>query len=118
MNPKRPFIHSLYCCRLLTSLSGSACAENVAFGVQYALQPSQPFPVSHATKNLSATSVIDVMLRTPMNAFERHADFLSVPWPCAGKEEHATTGYSVPVAGSSVGWLSVADGTGSASGFN
>jgi hypothetical protein len=52
----------VYCCKLFTSTSGSACAENVASGVQYALQLSQPLPVSQASKNFLAIPVIDDMV--------------------------------------------------------
>lgn len=54
-----PFIQSVYCATVLMSSSGSACAENVEFGVQYARQTSHPLPVSHASKKTCATSVID-----------------------------------------------------------
>jgi hypothetical protein len=60
-----PFIQSVYCASVFTSNSGSACAENVAVGVQYALQTCQPLPVSQAAKNSSATLVIDVMWKSP-----------------------------------------------------
>src|SRR5439155_1075912 len=53
-----PFIQSVYCCSVRTSASGSACAENVASGLQYCRQPSQPFPASHAAKKSLATAVI------------------------------------------------------------
>src|SRR5437867_10182089 len=53
-----PFIQSVYCCSVRTSASGSACAENVASGLQYCRQPSHPFPVSHAAKKSLATAVI------------------------------------------------------------
>jgi threonine/homoserine efflux transporter RhtA len=52
----------VYCASVFTSNRGSACAENVAFGVQYALQTSHPLPVSHASKKASAVSVIDVVI--------------------------------------------------------
>src|SRR6266511_5042899 len=61
MNVISPFIHSVYCCRLLTSASGSACAENVASALQYAWHPSHPCPASHASKNFFAVAVIGVM---------------------------------------------------------
>src|SRR5215471_17742707 len=60
MKVSRPFIQSQYLSSVLTSARGSACAMKVAFGWQYALQPSQPLPVSHASKNLIATSLIDI----------------------------------------------------------
>src|ERR1700757_4262329 len=56
-----PFIQSVYCASVLTSNNGSACAENVASGVQNALQTSHPLPVPHASKNASATAVIDTV---------------------------------------------------------
>jgi hypothetical protein len=52
--------------RLFASASGSACAANVAPGVQKSLQASQPLPVSRATKNLPAISVIDDVV-LPLN---------------------------------------------------
>src|SRR5580704_13291983 len=61
-----PFIHSVYCASVFTSSNGSACAEKVAFGVQYVLQTSHPLPVSHASKNASATVVIDVVIGVMM----------------------------------------------------
>src|SRR6185295_8150792 len=61
MNPSKPFIQSVYCCRVFTPASGSACAEKVASGWQYALHPSHPFPVSHASKNFLAIPVIGIM---------------------------------------------------------
>src|SRR5215468_8029969 len=60
MKPSRPFIQSQYVSSVFTSAKGSACAVKVAFGWQYALQPSQPLPVSHASKNFIATSLIDI----------------------------------------------------------
>src|SRR5512133_2574116 len=57
-----PFIQSAYSASVFTSSSGSACAENVAPGLQYALQTSQPWPVSHASKKACATVSIDVCL--------------------------------------------------------
>src|SRR4051812_25290321 len=41
------------------SRKGSAWAQNVALGVQYAFQPSHPSPASQATKKARAVSVID-----------------------------------------------------------
>src|SRR5215470_14995057 len=61
MKPSRPFVQSQYLSSVFTSASGSACAVKVAFGWQYALQPSQPLPVSHASKNFMATSLIDMV---------------------------------------------------------
>src|ERR1700730_8130086 len=61
MNVSKPFIQFVYCSRVFTSASGSACAEKVAFVLQYVLHPSHPFPVSQASKNFWATLVIDVM---------------------------------------------------------
>src|SRR6201981_7504 len=55
------FIQSVYCASVFMSSNGSACAENVGFGVQYARQTSHPLPVSHASKKASATSVIDAV---------------------------------------------------------
>src|ERR1700760_1002728 len=52
------FIHSVYCSSVLTSFSGEACAEKLAVGAQYWLQPAQPLPVSQASKNSSAILVI------------------------------------------------------------
>jgi hypothetical protein len=49
------------CASIFTSSNSSACAENVALGVQCTRQTSHPFPVSHASKKASATSVIDVV---------------------------------------------------------
>ena len=43
--------------------NGSDCDVKVAPDVQKAWQPSQPLPVSQATKNLSAISVIVAMCR-------------------------------------------------------
>src|SRR5689334_21251071 len=53
-----PFIQSVYWASVVNSTSGSACAENVAFGLQNALQASQPLPVSHASKKAFATLVM------------------------------------------------------------
>src|SRR5262245_26278486 len=61
MKPSRPFIQSQYLSSVFTSASGSACAVKVAFGWQYVLQPSHPLPVSHASKNFMATSLIDML---------------------------------------------------------
>src|SRR5215472_2106772 len=65
MKDSTAFIQSAYCCRVRTSASGSAYAANVALGLQYALHPSHPFPVSHASKNFAAIPVIDVIGPTP-----------------------------------------------------
>src|SRR5882724_955389 len=65
MNASKPFIQSVYCCRVFTPASGSACAEKVASGLQYALHPSHPFPVSQASKNFLAIPVIGVMGLSP-----------------------------------------------------
>ena len=46
----------------MTSAKGSAWAEKVASGVQYAEQPLQPCPVSQASKNASAIEVISARL--------------------------------------------------------
>src|SRR4029453_10580831 len=54
-------IQSAYACKVRTSASGSAWAEKVALGLQYALHPSQPLPVSQASKNCMATCLIDAM---------------------------------------------------------
>src|ERR687891_1040600 len=56
-----PCIQSAYACKVRTSASGSAWAEKVALGLQYALHPSQPLPVSQASKNCMATCLIDAM---------------------------------------------------------
>src|SRR5262249_51872635 len=61
-----PFIQSVYWASVVTSSSGSACAEQVAFGVQYGLQAPQPFPVSQASKKASATLVIDAVFGVMM----------------------------------------------------
>src|SRR4051812_17498644 len=58
MKTSRPFIQSQYSRSEWVLASGSACAENVALGVQYAWHESQPFPASHASKNCFATAVI------------------------------------------------------------
>ena len=57
MNVSNPFIQSVYCLSVFKSASGSACAEKVAFGVQYSAHPCQPFPVSQASKNCLAIVV-------------------------------------------------------------
>ena len=48
-----PFIQSVYCTSVFTSSHGSACAEKVALGVQYARQTSHLLPVSHVSKKAS-----------------------------------------------------------------
>src|ERR1700733_1831703 len=58
MNVSSPFIQSVYSCRVRTPANGSACAEKLASGVQYAWHTSQPFPASHVSKNRRATSVM------------------------------------------------------------
>src|SRR5919201_6551277 len=73
MNPISAFIHSVYSESVRNSASGSACAAKVAFGWQYALHPSQPLPVSQASKKPSAVSaivavsvgVVDILSRPP-----------------------------------------------------
>src|SRR5258707_4880449 len=57
MNVSNPFIQSVYCSSVFKSASGSACAEKVAFGVQYSAHPCQPFPVSQESKNCLAIVV-------------------------------------------------------------
>src|SRR5215213_4237114 len=56
-----PFIQSVYPSTVIRSLRASASAENVAPDWQYCAQPSQPLPVSQASKNSPAVSLIDVM---------------------------------------------------------
>ena len=43
-------------------------AENVAVAWQYCWHASQPFPVSQATKNRSAVSLIELMDAAPLMA--------------------------------------------------
>src|SRR5215467_8167119 len=80
-----PFIQSVYCASVFTSSNGSACAENVAFDVQYARQTSHPFPVSQASKKASATSVIDLVFGIMMvsslmsDTPDRHSVLRKVP---------------------------------------
>src|SRR5215212_8102084 len=64
--PVTAFIQSVYPSSVLTSRSGSAWAAKVASGAQYVLQPAQPLPVSQASKNDSATRVIDAMSPPPL----------------------------------------------------
>src|SRR5215472_279392 len=66
-----PAIQSAYCCRVFTSASGSACAENVASGLQKVLQASQPLPASQASKNCFATVVIESIESSLMPALWR-----------------------------------------------
>src|SRR5579862_4475012 len=61
-----PFIHSVYCARVFTSLRGEAWVENVASTLQNALQLSQPLPVSQASKNFSAMPVNEPMAILPL----------------------------------------------------
>src|SRR6266404_1938537 len=58
MKVSRPFIQSVYSRSVRASASGSACAEKLASGVQYARHTSQPFPASQASKNCLATAVM------------------------------------------------------------
>src|SRR6266550_8197669 len=58
MKLSSPFIQSAYSRRVRASASGSACAEKLALGAQYALHTSQPLPASQASKNCLATAVI------------------------------------------------------------
>src|ERR1700730_6194599 len=58
MKVSSPFIQSVYSGRVRASASGSACAEKLAWGVQYAWHPSQPLPASQASKNCLATAVM------------------------------------------------------------
>src|SRR5215471_1590734 len=77
MKVRMPFIQSVYCCSVRTSANGSACAANVAPGLQYTLHPSQPFPVSQASKNFAAVSVI-VIGPTP-SRLDLHGSLVAVP---------------------------------------
>src|SRR5262249_20710705 len=58
----RPFIHSVYASRVVTSARASVWAAKVAPGWHYGSPPAQPFPVSHASKNCSAVSFIELIV--------------------------------------------------------
>src|SRR5215471_6732567 len=83
MKVRRPFIQSQYVSSVFTSARGSACDVKVAFRWQYALQPSQPLPVSHASKNFIATSVIGIVLsfsRGQIGWYSPHSSRASRQW--------------------------------------
>jgi hypothetical protein len=61
-----PFIQSVYCASVFTASSGSAWAQNVAFGVHEARHASHPLPVSHMAKKSLAALAIDAMCASPV----------------------------------------------------
>src|SRR5271170_898439 len=78
--PIAPFIQSVYPASVVIPARGSACAAKLASGVQYTLHVSHPLPASHATKNASATCVIDPfsITRKPNTPSFRVASHLAI----------------------------------------
>ena len=64
---------------------GGAPSENVASGVQYALQPSHPLPSSQASKNALAVSVIDTDVPSDRRLGYALATSLTI---CGGCRQH------------------------------
>src|SRR5436190_24359896 len=74
MKVSSPFIQSVYSRRVRASANGSACAEKLALGVQYAWHTFQPLPASQASKNCLATAVmLDMSLSSSLYALNKKA---------------------------------------------
>ena len=94
----RFFIHSVYASRVSIPASASVWLANVAPGWQYGAQPSQPLPVSHASKNCSAVSLI-VLISDSGVITERSAQEITPKSPGGADDDFVDVGVGRRVDG-------------------